>query len=148
MLLVLLMSFLLSPPAHAAEAPPMCSREGFYFLGGYSGQHGKAERGIITSRWSPSHDPHFSSVYLSCSGKASKICNKTASRLNVTVRSFKPQYSGLTLESKEKNMVSFRVKKLDFMHFFPARVLEGTEVVLYVGTATEALCQHAIQIIP
>jgi len=140
--LSLLLSVIISP-SHAT-APPLCSREGFYFLGGY----GKDKRGIINSQWSPSKDPHYSAIYLSCSGKASKVCKKTMGRLNITVSSKKPQYSSLILETSEKNIVSFRAKKLDFMSFFPKHVMEGTEVVLYVGTANKALCKHSIQIIP
>ncbi len=140
--LLALLSLFLSTPVQAAQ-PPLCSREGFYFLGATGKQ-----RGIINSTWSPTKDPHYSKVYVSCSGKASKVCKKSMGRLNITVSGHKPQYSPLILEFSEKNMISLYANKLNFMKFFPHRVTEGTEVVLYLGTATKALCKHSIQIVP
>jgi hypothetical protein len=144
MMILALLTVFLTFNASAEVPPPLCSRQGFYFLGSY----GKSQRAVINSQWSPSKDPHFSRVYLSCSGKAAKICKKSAGRLSLTVRSHRTQLSSLVVEQSEKNMVSFRAKKLDFMSFFPSRVLEGSEAILYVGTATRAFCQHPIEIIP
>jgi hypothetical protein len=157
MLFLLIVSFFISTGSvHATEAPPPCSQKGFYFLGSYSkvkklrnGSIKKTlERGIISSHWSPKRDPLFEKIYLSCSGKAAKICRRAIGHLGLTVSSYKsPQYSKLKVEMSERGVISFKTKKMQFTSFFPSRVRENTEIIFYVNDGAKPLCQHAVKIV-